>query len=228
MRGRTATIALLATAGVVFTPVASAQSSGFALDRTEYEPGAAVHVGASIYSGCQSSQVTSPGFVAPIDLKTVGGNFPTLSGEGKTVTTPGTYTAQATCRGEVFTRTFTVKGPHPVQFSFDLDEEEYAPGAEIRISAVYLSGRCTTVANSPGFVAPIFLGKDPGHGPKLSGKGQAVTTPGSYVAQVECEGVAPITRAFRIKGPDAGPGPTSKPKPKIVKPKGAPETGGGA
>ncbi|MET9628941.1 hypothetical protein ABZX92_15895 [Lentzea sp. NPDC006480] len=230
---RRATIALLAATGMAFaiTPTAGAQTEGFTLNATEYYPGYSVHVTASVTSGCQGSQVTSPGFAAPIDLHTEAGNFPSLYGDGKVIKTPGTYTAQATCRGEVVTRTFTIKPPYPPKFSFNLDKAEYDPGADIKVSAIYLAGECTLTVTSPGFAAPVALRKDPHHGPMFSGTGKVVTTPGSYTAQVECDGSEPITQSFKVKGsPATQPTPDPAPKPKpapIVKPKGAPQTGGG-
>jgi hypothetical protein len=227
---RRRTIALLAAVATafVFTPTATAQSpSGFNLDRTEYNIGEVIRVSARAASGC--GQVTSPGFMAPIDLHVLPGNPPALYGDGQATYTPGLYTAQSTClAGEVVKRTFTVKNLYPSQFSFKLDKDEYDPGAEILINAVYISGRCPSTVTSPGFAAPIYLDKNPGPGTALVGRGKAVTTPGTYTAEVKCEAAPPFTQTFKVKGgPPTTPPPSGSPKPPIVKPRGAPQTGGG-
>lgn len=225
------TSALLAAVGMTLavTPTATAQE-GFSLDRSVYGPLEVVHVSAAATSGCQGP-VTSNGFEGPIELHTMPGPAPTLYGSGTAVGSVGTYTAQATCRGEVVTRTFTVRRVDPPVFTFSLDKEEYDPGAEIRIQAVLVTGRCPSTVTSPGFAAPIVLAGNPGPGAQLAGSGKAVTTPGSYTAEVFCPGVPPFTQTFRVKGTGAqppGPAPQPQPRPKVVQPKGAPDTGGGS
>ncbi|GGU64748.1 hypothetical protein [Lentzea flava] len=226
---RRRTIALLAAVATafVFTPTAVAQD-GFTLDRDIYGPHEVVHVSATVWSGCESP-VTSDGFEAPIDLRVMSGQFPTLYGSGKTTASVGKYTAQATCNGKVFTRAFEIHRIHPPIFTFSLDQQEYDPGEEIQVQAVLVRGRCPSTVTSPGFAAPIVLVRNPGPGAELAGTGRAVTTPGTYTAEVACPGVPPFTQTFKVKGgPPTTPPPSGSPRPPIVKPKGAPDTGGGS
>jgi hypothetical protein len=120
MRGLKRTTTALAALGVAFalTPVATAQDAGFQLDQAAYDPGQQVTVTATLVSGCENSAVTSPGFKAPIVFSARSGIPRMYNGTGTAADRPGTYTAQATCKGEVVTRTFKINGiaaPPPVK-----------------------------------------------------------------------------------------------------------------
>ncbi|MDX3656939.1 hypothetical protein PV646_06425 [Streptomyces sp. ID05-26A] len=116
--------------------------------------------------------------------------------------------------------------PEPVAGSF-LDKDEYAPGERIKIFLLD-THRCGYTASSKGFTAPAELTLvRPGY--SLEGATTAVTTPGTYQAEIPCGMTGPVVDTFTIKAkPTRPPGnPAPKPKPPIVKPKGAPDTGGG-
>jgi hypothetical protein len=91
-----------------------------------------------------------------------------------------------------------------------------------------ISSRCGGDATSPGFVAPIVL-SPVGH-TIHTGEGLVITSPGVYVVTVPCESESPLTQSFTIVGgPSTSPpsNPPTNPPPKVVKPVGAPQTGGG-
>lgn len=120
-------------------------------------------------------------------------------------------------------------GPSPVQ-----------PGGQVHVSMRAWAGGCApgTPVTSPGLVAPIKWHGEAGNFPSYLGTGTVVKKPGKYVATFTCEDGRKASAKFVVAGtpaPDPTPTPT-KPKPKpttkpapqvVVKPKGAPQTGGG-
>lgn len=97
-----------------FTIVAPPALRAFSLHPLEVEPGGEINGRMSVINDCPNERtITSPGFVAPLELQTEGGNFPELAGKTTVVSTPGTYQAMMTCRDGPFTVSFTVLGTPP-------------------------------------------------------------------------------------------------------------------
>ncbi|GGM84396.1 hypothetical protein GCM10011609_20630 [Lentzea pudingi] len=118
---------------------------------------------------------------------------------------------------------FSLPDPMPPVIGSFLDKDEYAPGERIEIFLVD-THRCGYTATSPGFTAPAELALvRPGY--SLRGATTAVARPGTYRAEIPCGMTGPVVDTFTI-APQPG-NPVPKPKPPIVKPKGAPDTGGG-
>ncbi|WP_156213833.1 hypothetical protein [Lentzea aerocolonigenes] len=222
------TVVALAVLGTAFalTPIANAQedvtpSFGF---QGMQRPGAQFKI--TIKDGtCPGGPVslTSAGFTA-VDLPSLTGTF---------VDQVGNYTATLKCKdtteiGELSYSLAEAQTPRTDPF---LDKAEYAPGEQIKI---YLQrGRkCSGPATSPGFAAPAELTQiwQPENYP-LTGETTAGTTPGTYQAKIQCI-TETVTNTFTVKAPPTT-GTTNPPAPKpgakapVVKPKGAPQTGGG-
>ncbi|WP_370948415.1 hypothetical protein AB5J62_12735 [Amycolatopsis sp. cg5] len=116
--------------------------------------------------------------------------------------------------------------------------ETVQAGGKVEVGMSAINGCSPSPVTSPGLVAPIKWGNTPGHFPRLIGYGTAVKQPGRYVATLTCKDGQKTSKTFMVAGtPDptptpTKPKPTAKPKPKpqpqvVVKPKGAPQTGGG-
>lgn len=224
MRGikRPAAVLLAFGAAFALTPVAGAQEpvkpvvswSGIPI----FEPGATFRALVE-QDTCPGGPVsfTSPG-IASVKLPELTGTVGTTLGE---------YTATLTCKDttEVGTLRFTVRKPYSDQF---LDKAEYAPGEPIKIE-VENPWKClgAAQANSEGFVERIYLSAVDGG--RKTGVATAADTPGTYLAVVSCT-KGTMSNQFTIKaGPTTPPPPGNpKPKPPIVKPKGAPDTGDGS
>ena len=223
MRGIKRSAALLLAFGTAFalTPMAGAQEPVkpvFSL-LWDSHPGAAfaVSIKADTCPGGPVS-LTSPGFASF--------NLGSLSGQ--VVTTPGTYTATLKCKDttEVGTTDFTIVPPRSDSF---LDKAVYAPGETIRIS-LKDGYKCWVPATSEGFTAPANLTQVHGDGDRVVGETTAITTPGTYTATIPCLKGGPVVNQFTIKASATPPPPGTpapKQKPPIIKPKGAPQTGGG-
>ncbi|HEX8869487.1 MAG TPA: hypothetical protein VF821_27745, partial [Lentzea sp.] len=144
-------------------------------------------------------------------------NVPEGSLHGVVGDKPGKYVATAYCKGHAYAGTseFEVV-PLTANDRFSLDKAEYAPGELIEVTAP-VSANCTGNVTSAGFVAPLKLTRESDQ--LLSGTIRAVGTPGSYEASMTCDNVI-VTQSFKV---------TAKPQAKapVVKPKGAPQTGGG-
>ncbi|MEU0881220.1 hypothetical protein ABZ345_21640 [Lentzea sp. NPDC005914] len=226
MRGtRKSAAALLAfSSAFALTPMASAQEPV----KPEFSFGGATVFGpgngftAKIEEGtCPGGPVslTSPGF-ASVDLARLSGTV---------VTTTGQYTATLKCKDTTETGTlgFTVEWLKPPRNDPFLDKAEYAPGETIRINLEF-GFKCLGEATSAGFTAPAKLA-NAGNGRVIS-ETTAIATPGTYEAAIFCANNS-VVNQFTIKAAPAAPPPQGtpapKPKPPIVKPKGAPQTGGG-
>ncbi|MFS8096558.1 hypothetical protein LFM09_05395 [Lentzea alba] len=113
-----------------------------------------------------------------------------------------------------------------------LDKAEYGPGETINIHLAR-GYKCGTYggATSDGFTAPAELTQGGPDNWPLTGKTTAVDKPGSYEAIIKCL-TGSVVNKFTIKVPPTttttppAPTPPGR-KPPIVKPKGAPDTGGG-
>ncbi|MFD8495210.1 hypothetical protein [Amycolatopsis sp. NPDC059657] len=121
------------------------------------------------------------------------------------------------------------------------------PGGRLVADQHVDMGGCypATPVTSPGLVEPLRWTMGGNFG-RMSGYGTAVNKPGKYVASFTCKDGRKTSRTFVVKGtpeptPTKTPTPTTtkptptttKPKPPapkpqvVVKPKGAPATGGG-
>ncbi|WP_370949170.1 hypothetical protein AB5J62_16900 [Amycolatopsis sp. cg5] len=121
---------------------------------------------------------------------------------------------------------------------------EVEPGGQVFAKTQNANGGCTPngPVTSPGLAEPLkwTIGGNFG---TYAGYGTAVKKPGKYVASFTCTNGKKTSRSFTVKGtseptPTGTPTPTTakpkppapKPKPKpqvVVKPQGAPATGGG-
>jgi hypothetical protein len=153
--------------------------------------------------------LTSPGF-ASVDLATL---------RGKVVTAPGSYTATLRCKDttEEGTFGFYIEVPRNPSEGVFLDKEVYAPGETIKVHEQHPSCAGQS-AVSQGFVAPAVI--HDGYG-----ETKAIDTPGTYVVAFWCAFPGTGYDQFTIKVPT--PPQPGNPKPPIVKPKGAADTGGG-
>jgi hypothetical protein len=239
-RSATTTSAAIVLA-LALAPMASAQDEpGLEVYPASVEPGAIL--GTGIKGGCdQDSDVTSPGFTAPVGLVAVGGDRNNLWGNGTAVSTPGTYTATAKCDARTLTTRFTVL-PHTAP-SWWLNPVEVQPGGEISAGSDRL-GSCpggpVGPATSPGFAAPLQFTEGGNFG-RFSGRTTVITEPGRYTATLKCAGT-PIAGEleFTVLGTPSTPTKTTptktttkttSPAPakhtQVVVPRGAPATGGG-
>ncbi|MEU3647877.1 hypothetical protein AB0E59_31130 [Lentzea sp. NPDC034063] len=181
-------------------------------------------------TGCTTpTTASSPGFAQPAQLdRTVGG----LGGIAQIGTKAGSFTATAECAGKSYSAQFTVVDRPPPNWS--LYPLELEPGG--RIDSITEKWSCQPTLTSPGFAQPFMW--TPG-GPRFIGYTTVVTTPGTYTATLNCGADRPLlTRDFTVKGtpptstttttpPAVKPAPKPAPKAPVVKPKGAPQTGGG-
>ncbi|MEU7528920.1 hypothetical protein AB0A74_24530 [Saccharothrix sp. NPDC042600] len=109
----TATVKCLNTpdsAEVTFTIVSPRV---FGLIPLEVDPGGEITARMPETNDCTGRTITSPGFVAPLELRMEPGNFPELAGKTTVVSTPGTYQAVMTCLGAPYAVDFTVRGTPP-------------------------------------------------------------------------------------------------------------------
>ncbi|MCR3746207.1 hypothetical protein [Lentzea californiensis] len=232
------TTAIALSATVAFTPLATAQQEEPALvmDGTVAN-GRTV---SALAGPCKTySDVTSPGLVAPITLSPSSSDPAKGHGFGQVTTKEGTYTASVQCDGKTLTAQFTVL---PLVIHWYLLPAEVEPGGTITAGGDMGTGcRASGPLESPGFAEPLRFTRGGNFG-RFSGDTKAITTPGTYEVVYQCENRPERSvKTFRILGtppttttpPPAtttpnpqAPKPKPKPKP-VVKPKGAPETGGG-
>ncbi|MFS8096557.1 hypothetical protein LFM09_05390 [Lentzea alba] len=232
MRRTGRTLAALAAIGttLALTPAASAQEvtpkftleSESALGPNSFKTftsfGVIVEEGTC--PGGPASVESNGGFWTPVQLISMRGTFGKIG---------GTYTATLKCKDttKAGTVTFQLTEPKPRTDPF-LDKAEYAPGETITIhlDRGYKCG-LDKLAHSEGFTEPAALtpgGTSTGY--DLRGRATAVDKPGTYEAKIRCLQDS-VVNTFTIKPKAATPPPGLGPKPPIVKPKGAPETGGG-
>ncbi|NUT97033.1 MAG: hypothetical protein HOY78_33930, partial [Saccharothrix sp.] len=95
-------------AEVTFTILEPKPLRAFSLFPLELQPGGEITGKMPVVNDCTGTTITSPGFVAPLELQTEAGNFPELGGKTTVVSTPGTYQAVMTCRDGPFSVSFTV------------------------------------------------------------------------------------------------------------------------
>ncbi|WP_156213834.1 hypothetical protein [Lentzea aerocolonigenes] len=132
---------------------------------------------------------------------------------------PGNYFATLYCStaGTIYNSASFEIVPLTANDRFTLDKAEYAPGEQIKATAP-ASALCIGNLSSTGFVAPIKLARESDQ--LFSGTGKTIEAPGDYVASMTCNNMT-VTQNFKVTA--------QKPKAKapVVKPKGAPQTGGG-
>jgi hypothetical protein len=153
-----------------------------------------------------SPLVTSPGFAGSVKIGT----------GGKAVDKPGKYTATLKCKDKVLNTTFEVV--KSAQLS--VQPKQVRPGGELRLVVWCPPLDGQPAAHSPGFAATIQLGFHATSGQGF-GDGKATTKPGTYTATVDCGGVN-ASATFAVVKPG-----TPQPSQVTIKPKGAPQTGGG-
>jgi hypothetical protein len=106
-----------------------------------------------------------------------------------------------------------------------LDKREYAPGETIKINEWHDKKCGSFEVISAGFAVKIKFTEVARDGRYLvSGETRAVTTPGTYQAETNCDGVGSADQFTVVAPTPPAPG---KPKPPITKPRGAADTGGG-
>ncbi|MEU0881221.1 hypothetical protein ABZ345_21645 [Lentzea sp. NPDC005914] len=226
MRRTLATAAVALTAAAVFTPLAAAQQEPTLKLPAKVSNGGVVTV---MTGPCKTfSTVTSPGLKGPITLEPMPGDPDRLHGSGPAVAESGTYTASLQCDSKTLTTTFDV-GALPIAWS--LGPAEIEPGGTIYLQTNIYNGGCfpKSPLTSPGFAAPMkVVGGNMG---RITGDTTVITTPGTYEVVLQCsDRPESDVKTFRILGDpptSTTPPPPGKPKPPIVKPKGAPDTGGG-
>ncbi|GHH58743.1 hypothetical protein [Lentzea cavernae] len=229
-------LAAVATAFTV-APFAHAQSSGgFQLDKTEYAPGDYVTISYDVTARCEG-KAKSNGFINWYSSEFAVGGPNTYVAKANASFVPGTYTAELTCKGETVTRDFTVVAPRP---KFTLDKAEYGPGDYVTIS-YDVTARCEGRASSNGFINRYSSEFAVGGPNTYVAKANASFVPGSYTAELTCGGKqeqVPFTVVANAPAQPPAQAPVqavatkpkagSQAKSPIVKPKGAPQTGGGA
>lgn len=221
-------IAVLSALGLLTVLPATAQAQE-GLTVTPSSVRAAGVVGVELL-GCGASEAvaTSQGFPAPLRL--VPNGVARLTGSTHVIAVAGTYPVTAACGDRTYTASFTVQEPQPLRWY--LLPAEVEPGGTMTGGGDMNTGCHGAEITSPGFAAPLKFTRGGNFG-RFSGDTTAITTPGTYTATFHCQGgTRTDTTTFTIKGtppttttPPAGPAP--KPKKPIVKPKGAPQTGGG-
>ncbi|MFJ8964849.1 hypothetical protein ACIRG5_36215 [Lentzea sp. NPDC102401] len=221
-----ATIGLAAVAtALTFAPFASAQSAeGFTLDKAEYVPGDNITISYDVAAGCEG-RASSNGFINRYSSEFLVDGPRTMAAEANASWVPGSYTAELTCKGEKVTRAFTVAAPRD---KFTLDKTEVEAGGDISVMKTKQSD-CGEVATSPGFTAPIKLEYESVN--LRIGNGKVVDQAGTYQAEMTCGGKqVQVEFVVTAKAPaqTVADKPKTAAKSPIVKPKGAPQTGGGA
>jgi hypothetical protein len=175
--------------------------------------GSVVKAGGSCPEGGGENTVASTGFVAPIPLNST----------GRVINKPGHYTAYLICRRFGLDAQFEiVAGP-----SLSVQPKEVQPGGPVKLQVRCPGGASPVRATSPGFDADIAIALDADGVGGATAK--AVNKPGSYSVALRCADTS-LTASFKVLAPSATPTPSStKPAPPqvVVKPKAAPETGGG-
>jgi hypothetical protein len=157
--------------------------------------------------------VTSPGFLAPVKAGDI---------HGQAGATPGTYTATLKCKGTSKTGTAEYEVlDRNVRPRFVITPSTLTPGQwfEVQIEKGDCPGGGTV--HSDGFRKDLPAGDL---------HGMAADRPGKYIATLTCSGGYRGATEFEIVAPPIKPVPTTPPakaKAPVVKPKGAPQTGGG-
>lgn len=207
-------------AALAFAPFANAEER-FRLDEREVRPDQTIQLSYVDSSGC-SGLATSQGFKSGASTEFKRDENGVMNATAVAADRTGTYHVYMKCRGGMISETFKIVGV-AARDTFFLPFTEVEAGGEVSVHKTKQSD-CGQVATSPGFTAPIELKYESVN--LLIGNGTAVDKPGTYQVEMICGG-KPVHQQLVVKAKTPG---LEKPKAKapIVKPKGAPQTGGGA
>jgi hypothetical protein len=165
--------------------------------------GQTLHVEGSCGDGAQPALITSTGFTAPVRI----------GGPAKVVAKTGRYTATMKCPGLVVNTPFEVIDAPRISLS----AKQVAPGEGLSAALSCPPGGGGGTVHSAGFVKDIALSYAEFRNGQGTGVGKAVTKPGVYTVTATCNGKTVSTTLT-----------VGKPQSQVaVKPKGAPQTGGG-
>jgi hypothetical protein len=135
------------------------------------------------------------------------------------------------CGNDMVNTVFFIQQPRS-RWSVSVQPKDVQPGAPVKVQLVCAVGAVSTQlkVTSPGFVEDVsaWISYE-GVG---SAEGKAVSKPGHYTAAFECQGKRLTTTFTVLGGPSGTPTPSTQPTQPappqvVVKPKAAPETGGG-
>lgn len=203
-------------AALTFAPFASA-AEGLRIHEREVRPDQTVLLSYVDSSGC-SGLAKSEGFKNGVSTEFKRDENGVMHATAVAADKPGTYHVYLKCGG-VISETFTIVGV-TARDTFFLPFTEVEAGGDVSVAKTKQSD-CGQIATSPGFTAPIELKYETPN--TFTGNGKAVDKPGTYQVEMICGGEA-VHQELVVKAK----APAAKPKQPIVKPKGAPQTGGGA
>lgn len=214
------------TAALTFSPFANAEANeGFKLDRFAYGMSETINISYDVAAKCEG-KATSNAIINGTSSEFKLDPPSTMRATAQASWVPGTYTIEMTCDGAKVSRPFKVVQTE--ELTFFLDKDRVEAGGEVTVMKKADSG-CGDAANSPGFVSRIEL-KQQADG-SWSGTAKAVDTPGTYRVAMLCFGTHTFQELTVVPRTTTSPAPTTPEKPKakapIVRPKGAPQTGGG-
>lgn len=164
------------------------------------------------------------GFDAPVTLVTSADEPGTWSGTGQVVRQLGTFTATVRCDAD-----HKFHRPDARSAALGALPAGGPPGGEIYTQTdMFTCKGGVESLSSPGFAR--LLESWGGNYGRINSRWQAVTVPGTYVATLRCRSPEVGTMSFTVLGmlPERSPRPRlTAPRAPIVKPRGAPQTGGG-
>jgi hypothetical protein len=216
-------------AALTFTPFANAgENQGFQLDKAVYKMAETINIAYDTADSCEG-RTKGTGFINGYSSEFVLDQPNTMRATAQASWVPGNYVAEMVCGGEKVVRPFQVVQNEDL--TFFLDKQEVEAGGEVTVMKKSGSG-CGDAANSPGFVSRIELKQRPDG--MWTGTAKVVDKPGTYQVAMLCYGahtfqnLTVLPKAAEPTTPVTGK-PISKAvaKAPIVKPKGAPQTGGG-
>jgi hypothetical protein len=216
-------------ATLAFSPFASAEvKEGFKLDKFAYGAQETINLSYDVAEKCDG-KATSNAILNGVSSEFKLDPPTTMRATAQATWAPGYYTIEMTCDGEKVSRPFRVV--HTDELTFFLDKEIVEAGGDVTVMKGPNS-TCGDAANSPAFVERVELKQEPDG--VWRGKARAIDTPGTYQVAMLCNHDTHTFRDLMIipKTPTRPQPPAAAPeKPKakapIVKPKGAPQTGGG-
>ncbi|MEV4319351.1 hypothetical protein [Actinocrispum sp. NPDC049592] len=193
----------------------SAEPSYLKIVPSRVGPGQSVATQGHCNSPYPKNAVDSAGFAQSVPL----------GASAKVVDKPGKYVATMKCKDGTVTASFEVVGAEQGRIS--VQPSEVAPGGKLTVTVWCLAGPGDTKARSLGFAADIPVNFEGNNG-KGVGAGTAAAKPGKYSVIFACKGQKIATTFTITKPPPTNPNhPTPQPPQVSVKPKGAPQTGGG-
>lgn len=210
----------LGAAAVALAPTANAEPvEGFWLDKAEYQTYDHIRVSYHSAAKCEGKP-SSDGFAHGVgEFQPDGPDV--MSANARALAIVGEYQVSLRCNGEDVVRKFKVVPPTR---TFLLDQPYFTPGEQISVHVPQIGSSCKHLeATSPGIVAPIkdFRYELPDY---HSGTGKVVDQPGTYQMTMICDGKPAHQQFHVIEKPEERKAAPKKP---VMKPKGAPQTGGG-